>query len=212
MRQRKWIAAAVFAAIVLIYVTAITSKRRMALDEAPSGMRLNRAATIERTRSLAGVIWPSLQNVQITPEYTRLRIGAGSSYNPTEPVTAAWLVVCDDAHGAALGTFIWNARTGELISIVAGSNSTLDPAAGYPRLKQAEIRKVLKQWMKELTLPEQEAPWHEVSEKVASNVVSSEWVANNRVAQLHMNPASGELITYRTLNLADRALKAPGAD
>jgi hypothetical protein len=213
MKRQKRIAAAGIVAIVLVYLTAFVPKKHIAIEDAPLGMRLKRADTIERARSLAGYLWPNSQNVQIVAEYTQVKLGVASPYSPSEPVSSAWLVGCDDARGNALGTFIWNAQTGDLISIVAGSSSSIDPNSGYPRMKPKEIHKVTKQWMNEIAPQQPGAPWREVSETIAENVVSSEWATKDRIAQLHINPTSGELITFRSTVHPTRGVsKAAGLD
>jgi len=204
MKQQKWLAVAGAAATVLIYLTAFVPRRRAVAEDAPMGMSLKRAQTIERARALAGHLWPNLRNVQISAEFTQVKLGLSSPYDSSEPVTSAWFVGCDDARGTPLGTIIWNARTGDLMSIVAGSSSSIDTNSVYPRMKAPEIHRVLKQWIKEIAPRASDAPWREVSETIAETVVTSEWVAKDRTAQLHINPTSGELVTFRSAVRSNR--------
>jgi hypothetical protein len=72
-----------------------------------------------------------------------------------------------------------------------------DAAMEYPKMKPAEVRKVLRQWMKELPNPRPATTWRKVSERTSNNGVISEWATSDRTALLNINVRSGELISYR---------------
>ena len=171
--------------------------RERAPVNAASANLLSKKDVLARTGPVVSTIWPELQNVQLSPDLILTPSGIRSPRHAHQVLTAAWQILCEDAHGASLGVVTWNAKSGELVSIVLGSNWTRDPLMSGPRMNESEARTMTRHWLRDLTGRATNVSWREVHEKIDPRTVISDWTANGRTAHLAVNLRTGGLLVLR---------------
>ena len=197
MKNRSLLAASATVAVALIYLFAFGPGRFRVTGEPGLAARISEAAILERTRPLVANLWPDLQNVQLTPELALIPDGICSPIHPKPPITAAWMMVCENTRGRPLGTITWNAASGDLLSIVAGTATPCGSEMAFPQMKPTEARKVMHQWIRELAALSSGAAWLEIGARSEKNVFISDWRAGERTAHLSVNSWTGDLIVLR---------------
>src|SRR5262249_40782206 len=149
-RMYRFLAVSLFAAIAIAAANFAILRRTQAEQEQRYG-HFNARQIIERTEPICRALEPPGSRLRFLTER-----GAGQQQDGVEQRT--WHVECQDETGRHLALFVWNADTGNLLSL--GHNTPPPPESSRPyRLNHREIVQAARQWMEVLGITARSSGW-----------------------------------------------------
>lgn len=138
--------------------------------------RFTRTQILDRTLPLCSLLWPQQENYRFSADTARSFEGPSSLSGNPQTLPCVWNITCEDTDGNYLGTFSWNADTGELLQLGLAYRPH-EPVSIY---KEAELLRLSQQWLRDLGFVQKEERWKLREIETKEHSVMFHWISSYR--------------------------------